>query len=55
MIDPQQKAKIDLFVEPGSRAYKFGSGSGARVGTGTGIPGTAIHLTVLIDRDYMIM
>ena len=45
-IDPHQKAKIDLFMEPGSRALKSGSGSGAGVGTGTGNPGTAIHLSV---------
>ena len=44
--NPHQKAKIDLFMEPGSRALKSGSGSGAGVGTGTGNPGTAIHLNI---------
>ena len=46
--NPHQKAKIDLFMEPGSRALKSGSGSGAGVGTGTGNPGTAIHLNLML-------
>ena len=42
-INSVKKLKMTFLWNPESRAAKSGAGSGARVGTGAGNSGTAIH------------